>query len=188
MGKVKKHWQDIEWVLNLFDERLGIARRKYRVFIQDGISLGKRDDLTGGGLIRSSGGWAAVKAMTNARIFQKSDERVLGSGDFVERVLSEAQEQMERKYALIAHGYDLSKIAAKVADLMGLEEFEVWAPGKERRRVQARSLLCYWAVRELGISMAELSRRFHLSLSGISLSVKRGEKIAQDNDYELVVS
>ena len=188
MGRVKKHWQEVEWVLNLFDERVGIARRKYRAFVQDGISLGKRDDLTGGGLIRSSGGWAAVKAMSKARIFQKSDERVLGSGDFVEQVLSAAQEQMERKYALIAHGYNLDKVATKVADLMGLEEFEIWAPGKERRRVKARSLLCYWAVRELGISMAELSRRLHLSLSAISLSVKRGEKIARDNDYELVVS
>ena len=100
-------------------------------------------------------------------------------------MLSEAQEQMERKYALIAHGYDLNKIATKVADLMGLEEFEIWAPGKERRRVQARSLLCYWAVRELGISMAALSRELGLSLSGISLSVKRGEKIAQEKAYTL---
>ena len=119
-------------------------------------------------------------------MFQKSDERILGSGDFVERVLSEAQEQMERKYALGAQGYDLDKIAARVADLMGLEAFEIWAPGRERRRVQARSLLCYWAVRDLGISMAELSRRLKLSLSGISLAVKRGEKIARASRYELI--
>ena len=36
-------------------------------------------------------------------------------------------------------------------------------------------------------SMAELSRRLKLSLSGVNLSVKRGERIAQDNDYNLVV-
>ena len=53
-------------------------------------------------------------------------------------------------------------------------------------RVKARSLLCYWAVRDLGISMAELSRRLKLSLSGVSLSVKRGERIAQENDYKLI--
>ena len=63
---------------------------------------------------------------------------------------------------------------------------EVWAAGKEPKRVEARSLLCYWAVRDLGISMAELSRRLKLSLSGVSLSVKRGERIAQENDYKLI--
>ena len=186
MGRFHNDWQDIEWVLTLFGKRVSVARRKYQVFVEKGICLGKRNDLTGGGLIRSSGGWAAVKAMRKAEEFQKSDERILGSGNFVERVLSGAQEQMERKYMLGARGYDLDTIALKVADLMELETFEIWAPGKERRRVQARSLLCYWAVRELGISMAELSRGLKLSLSGISLSVKRGEKIARDNGYELV--
>ncbi len=183
MGKVHNDWQDIELVLRLFGKRLGVARRQYRGFLQKGIPMGRRDDLTGGGLIRSSGGWEAVKAMGKAEVFQKSDERILGSGDFVERVLYEAHEQMERKYLLSAQGLDLNAIAVKVAELLGLEISEIWASGKERQRVQARSLLCYWAVRELGISMAALSRELRLSLSGISLSVKRGEKIAQDKKY-----
>ena len=69
---------------------------------------------------------------------------------------------------------------------MNLEPSEIWAAGKERRRVAARNLLCYRAVRDLGISMAELSRQLKLSISGISLSVKRGEKIARDKDYKLM--
>ena len=56
MGKVKKDWQDIEWVLRLFDDRIGVARRRYRAFVEKGISMGRRKDLTGGGLIRSMGG------------------------------------------------------------------------------------------------------------------------------------
>ena len=69
---------------------------------------------------------------------------------------------------------------------MQVEPSELWAAGKEPKRVEARSLLCYWAVRDLGISMAELSRRLKLSLSGVSLSVKRGERIAQENYYKLI--
>jgi hypothetical protein len=42
-----------------------------------------RTDLTGGGLIRSTGGWAAVKAMRKAHIHVKSDERVLGDVEFI---------------------------------------------------------------------------------------------------------
>jgi putative transposase len=58
--------------------------------------------------------------------------------------------------------------------------------GRERSRVTARSLLCYWVVPDLGLSMAELSRRLGLSLSGLSQSVKRGEKLAQDKGYKLI--
>ncbi len=86
----------------------------------------------------------------------------------------------------MAQGYDLDKIVERISSLMNLEPSEIRAAGKERRRVAARSLLCFWAVRDLGISMAELSRQLKLSISGISLSVKRGEKIAQDKDYKLI--
>jgi putative transposase len=188
MGKVNNDWQDTKWVLRLFHTKLPIARRRYRAFVEKGISEGRRSDLTGGGLIRSSGGWAAVKAKRMAKIFEKSDERILGDGDFVEQVLAASKEQVEKKYKLIAEGYDLDKIVSKVCDLMQLEPFNIWATGKERTRVEARSLLCYWAVRDLGINMAELARRLNLSLSGVSLSVKRGERIVQEKGYKLTDS
>ena len=165
---------------------MGVARRDYRRFVQKGISDGRREDLTGGGLIRSAGGWAALKAMRRLKMAQNSDERILGDGDFVEQVLAQAQEQMERRYELQARGYDLDKIAKRVSQVMGLELSEIWAPGKERKRVNARSVLCYWAVREVGISMAELSRQLNLSLSGVSLAVKRGEQIVSEGSYFLL--
>ena len=62
---------------------------------------------------------------------------------------------------------------------------EIWLPGKTSKRVAARSLFCYWAVLELGVSMAELSRRLGQSLSGVSMSVKRGENIARAAGYQL---
>jgi hypothetical protein len=54
---------------------------------------------------------------------------------------------------LVAEGYDLDKIVSKVSNLVQVESSELWAAGKEPKRVEARSLLCYWAVRDLGISM-----------------------------------
>jgi len=149
------------------------------------MGQGRRPDLTGGGLIRSHGGWTAVKAMRRAKIFQKSDERILGDGDFVEEILSISQECMERKYHLQAQGIDIAKIATRVSELMGVEPLGIWGPGKERNRVNARSLLCYWAVGDLGLSMAEVSRRLGLSPSGVSQSVRRGEKLVQGKAYRL---
>jgi putative transposase len=186
MGKLKRDWQDAEWVLRLFDERVRAARRRYQEFVEKGISMGRRKDLTGGGLIRSMGGWAAVKAMRQVKIFEKSDERILGDGNFVDEVLSRTKEQMERKNKLISKGYNLEMIADRVSSVMELEASEIWKSGKSRSRVAARSLLCFWAVREVGISMTELSRRLELSLSGVSQSVTRGEKIARINCFELL--
>ena len=124
--------------------------------------------------------------MRRAQIFQKADERILGNGDFVEQVLSATEEQMEQKYALLASGIDVDKIAQRVSELVEVDVSAMMATGKEPWRVKARSLLCYWAVREVGITMAELSRRLKISLSGVSLSVQRGEKIAQDYGYALI--
>ena len=185
VGRVKRDWQDTRGVLRFYGERLGIARRRYKEFVQEGIIQGKRVDLTGGGLIRSHGGWAAVRAMRRVKIFHKSDERILGDGNFIEEVLSASQECMERKYHMQAQGIDLARIASRVSDLVRVDPLGLWSPGKERNRVSARSLLCYWAVRGLGLSMAELSRRLRLSLSGVSQSVKRGEKLAQNKGYKL---
>jgi putative transposase len=100
-------------------------------------------------------------------------------------VLLAAQEQMEKRYRLSARGYDLDAIASRVCHIIRLDASCLWAPGKERKRVEARSVLCYWAVRDLGMSMADLSRRLKLSISGVSLSVKRGKRIVQDRDYSL---
>lgn len=60
--------------------------------------MGKRSDLSGGGLVRSAGGWLAVKALRKANSLQEGDERILGDGDFVETVLSEVKEAYERKH------------------------------------------------------------------------------------------
>jgi len=46
-------------------------------------------------------------------------------------------------------------------------------------RVKAKSLLCYWTARGLGIGMAQIARCLNLSLAWVSQSVKRGEKIVQ---------
>jgi hypothetical protein len=162
------------------------ARRQYHAFVEKGVSMGRRKDLTGGGLIRSMGGWEAVKAMRKANMFEKSDERILGDGNFVNDALTMAEEPFKRRNLSISRGYNLEKIADHVSTVMQVDASEIWQRGKSRRRVAARSLLCFWAVRELGISMTEMSRRLKLSPSGVSQSVIRGEKIADEGGFKLL--
>jgi putative transposase len=64
----------------------------------------------------------------------------------------------------------------------------VWAGGRYPRIVEARSLLCYWAVRESGQTMSSLSARLGISIPAVSKSVKRGEEFARAKGYSLLVS
>ena len=185
MGKVEAQWQNTAYVAALFDRQLSTARRRYRSFVQKGIADGRRDDLVGGGLIRSAGGWAAVKALRKSDAFQKGDERILGDGDFVQGVLSEAREACKRKYRLAAKGLGLDDLAERAAEIMGIDPELVWARGKQPKLVQARSLLCYWATKELGISQSALSKRLGLSPPAVSLSVVRGRQLVGKFQYSI---
>jgi REP element-mobilizing transposase RayT len=179
VGKQIRDWQDTETVLRFFSEKGSVARQRYRRFVEKGLNQGRRDDLTGGGLIRSAGGWSAVQALRRQHAIRKSDERLLGNGAFVERVLKEAEERMERRLRLEARGVTIDTLIRRVCEVVGCTEQEVVKPGKERTIVRARSLLCYWAVRELGLPQTDLARMLHLSPEGISLSVKRGEALTE---------
>lgn len=185
MGRVTAEWQNTKYILGLFGDKVSVARRRYLEFVKKGIAAGKRQDLTGGGLVRSVGGWSALKSLRKSGAFQKGDERILGDGEFVEKVLFQAGEAFERKYRLKAKGVDVGRIAERVTDIMGMAPEAVWASGKQPKIVQARSLLCYWATSELGISQVWLSRKLGLSQPAVSLSVSRGRRIALENHYEI---
>ncbi|MGB9698137.1 MAG: transposase [Thermodesulfobacteriota bacterium] len=180
LGNRKNSWQDIGYVLGYFGRRKKIARGRYRDFVQEGICLGKRPELVGGGLRRSLGGWKEVGREMVGGIRLKGDERILGNSDFVLEVLRVAEEKMERGYRLRAAGYNLDRLAQKVAKIFGVRAEDLWIMGKYARILPARSLFCYWAVRELGVSATEMARRLNLSQPAVSIAVKRGERIAKE--------
>ncbi|MBW2739263.1 MAG: hypothetical protein JRE64_10550 [Deltaproteobacteria bacterium] len=45
--------------------------------------------------------------------------------------------------------------------------------------------LCYWAVRELGISCTDLAKQLEMTQPGVGYAVSRGEKIAEEHKYQL---
>ncbi|MDB4442555.1 transposase [bacterium] len=186
MGKVPRDFQDTEYVLNLFGKKVSAARKGYRTYLAKGVEQGRRPELVGGGLIRSAGGWSVVKAMRRAQSRMKGDERILGDGEFTQSVLDAAKEQYEERYLLQAQGHDLETVAQRVSALLGINSEQVWASGKHPLTVKARSLLCYWVVRELGFTATEVSRRLGVSQPSVSISVKRGEKIAMAEKLKLV--
>ena len=101
-------------------------------------------------------------------------------------VKDEATERLEERYWLQAQGYDLEKITTRVSSELGIDPEQVWTAGKQPITVKARSLMCYWAVRKLGFSATELSKKLGVSQPSVSISVKRGEKIAEAMQLELI--
>ena len=77
----------VQDVLLHFADKINIARRRYRHFVKQGISHGRRPELQGGGLVRSAGGNKAGLLGRKKEEREKGDERILGSGDFVSDVL-----------------------------------------------------------------------------------------------------
>jgi hypothetical protein len=41
--------------------KIRVARKSYNTFVSKGIDMGRRQNLIGGGLIRSVGGWSELK-------------------------------------------------------------------------------------------------------------------------------
>jgi putative transposase len=150
-----------------------------KVHLAKGIEMGKRPDLTGGGLVRSSGGLTLIKSLRKADIHFKSDERILGDSDFVDKALKSTNELLQRRYALKAEGWILDKLAEKTAAICGLDPEQIFMPSKQPIQVKARSLFCYRAVGELGVATTKSAELLKITQSAVSICVRRGEQIVQ---------
>ena len=188
MGVREYHWQQTGYVLELFGRKEQRARQQYREYVEQGIEQGRRPELVGGGLIRSMGGWEAVKKLRlKGQDRVKGDVRILGEGNFVEQVLARADEQFSRQHELKRCGYDIDKVEQRVCKVCGISLEELLKQGREKQRVEARSLAIYWAVHDLNISGMTLAKRYGLTQPAIVYAARRGESIATAMKYKLLI-
>ena len=127
-----------------------------------------------------------MKALRESGDYQKGDERILGEGDFVTQILSEADERLARCYHMRARRYRLEDIVNRVTQLTGVSSEGILSSRKVPKRVVARGLLCYWAVKELDIRHGELAERLGVSQSAVSRATQRGEALVRERQYSFV--
>jgi putative transposase len=178
MNRKKRSWQDTDYILRLFGDDIEEGRKRYRAFVDAGLDQGRREDLSGGGLIRSIGGWSLLKN-TRAR----GDQRILGDSGFVLKTLKDADERLEQVTALRARGYTLDMLADKVASFCNLDRSDILSKGRRKERVTARSLFCYLAASRLRTSITDLARLIGMAPSAISYAVTRGKAIAEELNF-----
>jgi REP element-mobilizing transposase RayT len=184
MGKVRAEWQDAEYVLGFFGSTVGVARRAYLAFVAKGIEQGRRPDLVGGGLIRSVGGWAALEDYRKGGRRIKGDERILGSSDFVERVLEAAEENFEERMLIRPRGPNLNDLIKMVAEHFHIDSEDIMTTSKERKISGARAVLCYLGTRKLMISCADIARELNISPSTVSRASGRGRNLPESREID----
>ena len=70
----------------------------------------------------------------------------------------------------------------RVSEIYGVDPNDIFTKGKQKTKVKARSLLCHWAVNELGIPLTDLARRIGNSVSAVGYSVVRGAEIEKSKN------
>ena len=170
MGNRTMESQEVVAVLERFGKSRSRARRNYRQFIADGIAAARRRDLVGGGLRRSQG---EKESPAEIECF---DERVLGSGAFVESLIREVD--LNNK---IGKALSIPELIARISKALELEPEMVTHPSKTRRLAEARGIICYFGVRKLGYMGTEVGKALHLGPTGVCIAIRRGEKSLKNN-------
>jgi len=173
MGNIKNEWQDRDYVLKWFGKKEGEAIKDYRNYINKGIEKGPRPELVGGGLIRSLGGWSAVKAMRRAGDGELSDDRILGSGQFVERIIKEAEGKIKYQLPDKEHLQKINEFITKVCREEKVSIKELKAGSRRKEASRARALIAIGLVKTHGVALAEVARQLGVSTSAISKIIKR---------------
>jgi putative transposase len=125
---------DIDTALLQFGDVKRRAISEYRRFVMEEFGADSKPDLTGGGLIRSQGGWSRVLGLRRSGQKEEFDERKLGSGDFVQAMLSEVEERQLRQTELRRRGKGIADIIREERRNCGVKEKELIL-GSRRRKV-----------------------------------------------------
>lgn len=186
MGHAVNSWQHVYAVLERFGRVGSGARRRYREFVQKGVAAEKQRDFHAAEWVRGKNGWLIDGLPPDEGAYQKEGARILGDRGFVRKTLDHNQEVLDRRTRLQCTGADVEELAARIAKMVGVDRDAVLAPGKAHKVVRARSLLCYWATRELGVSQVWLSGKLGISQSAVSQAVARGRRESKRHHHPLV--
>jgi predicted HicB family RNase H-like nuclease len=176
LGKRECSWMDTDYVLLQFNDATQRARNAYRKFVTEGLAQGHIPELTGGGLIRSRGGWSEVVSARRKGQREEYDERILGSGDFVNEIFREAEKKQQRQMKIRRSGRTIHDIIQEecAKSRISLNELQ----GGSRRKIVSgmRATIAKRSLDELELPMAEIARHLGVNTSSITRTIAKLEK------------
>ncbi len=167
LGCTKEQLISDEDILSLFACRKNKARKAYLQFLSDG--LGQRSGKFSRGGRRAS--QAIDRTLTNQDIY---DDRILGGGCFVERVLERMEPQQQQK--------TVDAIVGAIAQYYGIAAEELCYPNKTRVIAEAKAVICYVATRRYRLPGTAVAAHLGMSRSAVSRAAQRGQSVFTGND------
>ena len=172
-GNVINSWQNRAGVLSMFGNSERIAVRAYCQYMEEGVPLGRRPELVGGGLLRSAGGWSQVKPRLLNQDGVLSDERILGSGKFVERIVAEAEEKIRHQLPVDRRWEDAKGIIEEVCREENVSPEELRSGSRRAPVSTIRKLLVRRLVIEQGLPQAAVARLLGVTTPAVAKSLAR---------------
>jgi putative transposase len=176
MGNKKREWQDVDYVLSWFAKTKIAARNKYRRYVEEGIAEGKREDLVGGGLVRTLGGWSQVLSHRKSNEMIVTDQRILGQGDFVKRIVGEADKRIKSQFYVNERQIKAEKKIQKICKAEGVNIEELKGGSRRAHISGLRKRLAVELISEYGLTLAEAARQLGVSTPAISKILTRKEQ------------
>jgi len=161
----------VGWVLSLFSSQRQSALKQYRQFIADGVDQGQRPELVGGGGRRSQ------IRQPDQNLLQYHDDRVLGSGDFVQ--------QLQGKGLLDcppSRQMSLKELQTAIADRYSISIDRFMRRARSGKVAEARIIFCYFAVRKFRHSGAEVAKFMGIGPPSVSRAVQKGALLIQSDE------
>ena len=182
-------WMGVGEVLERFGRDRKTRMRRYKEFIRDGWDQGRRPELVGGGLIKSLGGWEAVKGTRRRKGESRvmSDARVLGSGEFVERALKESEEELSRREKYRRRGIGLAEFSGWMGVKYGMSPSELRSGVQARSVSRVRTTFIWVAVREMGYTGKEVAQWLGITPSAVSKALNQGRLPENQEEISRIV-
>jgi REP element-mobilizing transposase RayT len=177
IGNASQSWMEVDQLLSHFGSAREPARRKYRRFVKEGIGKDDAVDLSGGGLIRSCHGWENLVRLRREHTVCIGDERILGSSEFVQAALAEDELKVDKYSQRQREGWDFDTLKSAVCKLFDVAEGAVLRRVRATAASDAKSLLCYWAVEELGMTVVSVAKELGVSQQAASWRVQQGAEV-----------
>jgi putative transposase len=127
----------------------------------------------GGARRRGSGEWSSASGQRRRSERESTDERILGSGDFVERVLKEADDRTVRQAALRKTKRHVERVVAKGCKKNGVSLTELRNGSRRGKLPVVRAQIVKGLVEGHGLALAEVARQVGISTSGVAKILTR---------------
>ena len=105
-----------------------------------------------------------------------SDQRILGESDFVNGVITELDEQVKRNLRLSGQRKSIDELAEKVCNKYGISITELKSGSRSKESIEARRVMAWVGMRELGYSGAEIARYLGVTNSCITRTISSFRK------------